>query len=138
VARLEALTGPGATSSTVIQGLAVGGGGTPATFDAAILPMLLSLVNALVTEDPESEWSRDVLERFDGCPSIPPDGRCGTLTPGEGPCAFDGVLGADELRCDPPFRAATEPTIDANGDGEADLVTFGLEVVRAVPVTIVP
>ena len=53
-------------------------------------------------------------------------------------CAADAVLTAEELRCNALFDSAATPLVDVDGDGEPDLISFGIEVVSAVPVTILP
>lgn len=61
---------------------------------------------------------------------------CEDVAPDTGNCQEDGVLHIDEIKCNVILSSALKPDVDIDGDGVDDLVSLGLRVASAVPVTL--
>ena len=65
---------------------------------------------------------------------------CEDVVNGEGECdntANPPVISDTEIRCNMMMTGALEPDVDLDGDGENDVISVGLRIESAVPVTVV-
>ena len=93
---------------------------------------LVDFVNDMIAEDPDGDTAATILDLLDdNCePTIE---GCDPLPAG---CAEDGEIHIDELECNALLNSALSPDVDIDGDGEEDLISLGLRIVNAVPVTV--
>ena len=78
-----------------------------------------------------------ILNLFDGnCVAMDDIPGCETIVAEEGTCLKDDIIHVDELKCSALLSSALAPDVDIDGDGENDLVSLGLRIVSAVPVTL--
>jgi len=116
----------------------VGGGLTREEIHQTILPMLTVLFQDMV--DQGGSTADTIAELFDGnCVVLDDVPGCENVVPGQGECddtADPPIITVTELACNPLLSSALSPDVDIDWDGENDLLSVGLRVVRAVPVTI--
>jgi len=111
----------------------VGGGITPEEMDQNLFPFAVQFLNAEASSDPSGTIATTVVPLFDAnCDT----NVCPDATPGSGECADDGVLTVTEIKCNSMIHTALGPDVDTDGDGEPDMLSIGLKVVSALPVTV--
>jgi hypothetical protein len=99
---------------------------------------VIDFLNDEIAADPTGTVASTVLEMFDGCPDY------GTTIAGcedvatSADCALDEVITHKELVCHSIVNQVLTPDVDSDGDGVKDLISLGLMVEEAVPVTINP
>jgi hypothetical protein len=119
-------------------GLIIGGGLSKHQVDTSIVPAVIDFLNDEIAADPTGTVASTVLEMFDGCPDY------GTTIAGcedvatSADCALDEVITHKELVCHSIVNQVLTPDVDSDGDGVKDLISLGLMVEEAVPVTINP
>jgi hypothetical protein len=131
--RLSRVQINGAISAGGWTHVMLGGGLAPEAIDRLIAEFP-AFFNTLIEEEPEGAAASTLQELFDGrC-----DARGEGCKPTPAGCAADGRIASVELRCSALLRAALAPDVDADGDGQPELLSIGFEIVRAVPVTVQP
>jgi len=66
---------------------------------------------------------------------------CESVVPGQGECddaANPPVITDTEIRCNSMMVEALRPDVDLDGDTIPDVISVGMRIEAAVPVTIVP
>lgn len=81
-----------------------------------------------------------IVDIFDGgCLANPDIPGCADVVAGEGECddtADPPVITITELKCNTLLSSVLKPDVDTDGDGVDDLLSLGLRVAAAVPVTL--
>ncbi len=117
------------------------GGGVPAEeIDTVLFPALQLWMNELIQEDPTGSMAEGMIELLDGtCNATIPG--CEDVVQGEGECdntASPPVITDTEIRCNMMMVQALSPDVDLDGDGTPDVISVGLRIESAVPVTVAP
>ena len=116
------------------------GGGVPAEqIDTVLYPALLIWMNEVIQADPTDPMAEGMIELLDGRCNTTVEG-CENVTPGTGECddtAHPPVITDTELRCNTMMNGALSPDVDLDGDGTPEVISVGLRIESAVPVTIV-
>ena len=110
------------------------GGGIAKSEITKLYSDAVDLLNDMIT-DPESSESTvsTILDIVDDNCETTVDG-CDPLPAG---CAEDGVITVDELQCNALLDSALKPDVDFGDDDPSnDLISLGLKIVSAVPVTV--
>jgi len=127
-------------TSSVWREMNIGGGLTQESIDNFLLPGLLIYLNLVTIDNPESPTGNFVLNFVDARCSKSYSG-CEDVVNEEGDCSKwtedpdDPPLTMTELKCNMLIRNITELDWDSTGDGEPDLLSFGMRI-RAISVTI--
>jgi hypothetical protein len=122
------------------QSVMIGGGMNQQTIDNAFLPTLQVYLNQETKQDPDSTIGQFALTFIDEQCSDSLAG-CEAVINGTGECsawtgdASDQPLTLTELQCNALLRGYLELDVDSDGDGTADLLSFGVQV-DATPITI--
>lgn len=93
----------------------------------------VDLVNGMIDDDPTGSTATTILDLLDdNCePTIE---GCDPKPAG---CAEDGQIHLDELKCNALLNSALSPDVDFDDeDPSNDLISLGLRIVSAVPVTV--
>lgn len=128
--------------STTVDGwteVMLGGGVTMAEVDTVLFPALLIWMNQVIQDDPTGQMAAGMIELLDGTCNATIAG-CENVTPGAGECdntATPPVITDTEIRCNMMMTSALSPDIDTDGDSVPDVISVGLRIEAAVPVTIV-
>jgi hypothetical protein len=118
----------------------LGGGVLAEQIDSVLFPALQQWMNELIQEDPTSSMSEGMIELLDGTCNASIAG-CEDVIPGEGECdnmASPPVITDTEIRCNMMMNQALSPDVDLDGDGVPDVISVGLRIESAVPVTVAP
>jgi hypothetical protein len=100
-----------------------------------LIEFLGTFVQGLVEEG--GSTAETILGLFDNnCAALADVPGCEAAAPDTGNCQEDGILHVDELKCNTLLHSALAPDVDIDGDGEDDLLSLGLRIVSAVPVTL--
>jgi hypothetical protein len=103
-----------------------------------LIEFLADFINDLVSEG--GSTADTIAQLFDGnCVPLEDIAGCETIEPDVGECdssADPPVITATELKCNALLHSALAPDVDSDGDGEDDLLSLGLRVASAVPVTL--
>jgi hypothetical protein len=105
-----------------------------------LFPALLVWMNDVIQADPTDPMAEGMIELLDGTCNDTIAG-CENVIPGQGECdntANPPVITDTELRCNMMMTQALSPDVDLDGDGTPDVISVGLRIEVAVPVTIVP
>lgn len=136
---LQATQLVGTTTADGWTEVTLGGGVLPEDVDTVLYPALLVWMNAVIAADPTEEMAAGMISLLDGRCNPGVEG-CENVVNGEGECdgtANPPVLTDTELRCNTTMYNALSPDVDLDGDGIPDVISVGLRIVSAVPVTIV-
>ena len=111
----------------------LGGGLSKEEIETNLYPTVLEWLNGEIAADPTGSLATTVLDLLDNnCePTI------AGCDPAPAGCAEDTVIHVDELKCNALLNSALAPDVDIDGDGVKDLISLGLKIVEAVPVTVV-
>ncbi|MDY0001646.1 MAG: hypothetical protein RBU30_10155 [Polyangia bacterium] len=111
----------------------LGGGLSKEEIETNLYPTVLEYLNGEIEADPTGSMATIVLDLLDD--------NCEPTLPGCDPapagCAEDQEIHVDELKCNALLNSALAPDVDIDGDGTKDLISLGLKIVSAVPVTVV-
>jgi len=103
-----------------------------------LIEFLATFIQDMVDEG--GSTADTIADLFDGgCTVLPDIPGCEDVVAGEGECddtADPPVITVTELKCNALLNSALGPDVDTDGDGEYDLLTLGLRIVAAVPVTL--
>jgi hypothetical protein len=104
-----------------------------------LIEFLADFINDLVADGGPA--ADTIAQLFDGnCTVLEDIAGCEDVVAGEGECD-DTVeppeITATELKCNAMLYSALGPDVDSDGDGEDDLLSLGLRIASAVPVTLV-
>jgi hypothetical protein len=103
-----------------------------------LIEFLATFIQGMVDEG--GSTADTIAQLFDGACTVFDDvPGCEDVVEGEGECddtADPPVITATELKCNSLLHSALAPDVDINGDGENDLVSLGLRIASAVPVTL--
>lgn len=136
---LQATQLVGATTADGWTAVMLGGGVPAEQIDTVLFPALLVWMNQVIQDDPTGAMAEGMIELLDGTCNATIAG-CENVIPGEGECdntASPPVITDTEIRCNMMMTSALSPDIDLDGDGENDVISVGLRIEAAVPVTIV-
>lgn len=144
-ARLETVTNPESQFSQYSEVTAsawtdvmVGGGLTTDQAYNELLPDLQARLATVMTGG--GIRAENIAALFDGkCEELLDVPGCVWEVPGQGECddtAVPPVITLTELQCSAWMHSALAPDVDSDGDGEADLISFGYRIVAAVPATL--
>lgn len=124
---------------TAWNNVMLGGGLSRTEIENNLVPALAVFIQSIVNQGGSS--ADTVIDLFDGnCVVLDDIPACHNVIAGEGQCdntADPPVITNTELLCNALLYSALAPDVDIDGDGENDLLSVGLRVVHAVPVTIV-
>ncbi len=116
------------------------GGGVPAEqIETVLFPALRIWMNELIQDDPTGSMAEGMIELLDGTCNATIAG-CEDVIPGEGDCddsVFPPVITDTEIRCNMMMTQALSPDVDLDNDGIPDVISVGLRIESAVPVTVV-
>ncbi len=127
-------------TSSLMTDVMIGGGLSEEEIygSGGLIEFLADFINDLVAEG--GSTADTIADLFDGnCVVLDDVAGCETIVAGEGECddlADPPVITATELKCNALLNSALAPDVDVDGDGEDDLLSLGLRVVSAVPVTL--
>lgn len=144
-ARVETVTNPSSpyypisdVSPSGWNNVMVGGGLTQEEIHESLLPLLAVIIQDMVNQG--GSTADTFAELFDGnCVVMQDVPGCETVVAGQGECddtQDPPIITVTELACNALLHSALAPDVDIDGDGEDDLLSVGLRVVRAVPVTL--
>lgn len=123
----------GQTTADGMVDVMLGGGLSKEEIETNLYPTVLDWINSEIEADPTGSMATTVLDLLDN--------NCEPTLPGCDPaptgCAEDSVIHVDELKCNALLNSALAPDVDIDGDGVKDLISLGLKIVEAVPVTVV-
>ncbi len=139
LANLHPVRIAGDISPTGWQEVHLGGGLSPAYLYDVLLPLLAGIMTRTIADDPLASTSDKMADLFDGnCIQLEDIPGCESVIYGEGECDDDAavpVITATELRCNALIQSVLKPDVDIDGDGVADVLSYGVRL-SAVPVTI--
>ena len=103
-----------------------------------LIEFLADFINDLVADG--GSTADTIGDLFDGnCVILDDVAGCEAVEAGVGECddtADPPVITSTELKCNALLHSALAPDVDSDGDGEDDLLSLGLRVASAVPVTL--
>jgi hypothetical protein len=103
-----------------------------------LIEFLADFINDMVADG--GSTAETIADLFDGnCTVLADVAGCENIVNEEGECSkLDDppIITATELKCNALLHSALAPDVDSDGDGEDDLLSLGLRVVEAVPVTL--
>ncbi|MFH2010464.1 MAG: hypothetical protein ABI333_27945 [bacterium] len=129
----------GAVPSGEPSTLIVAGGLTTDTVRQELLPEIAIILNRELAANPNSQFSQATRQLLDGqCVQLEDVEGCEDVVSGQGECIAGEdppFLSGTEVKCNSLMYSVTTPDIDADGDGDDDLMSFGWQL-TVVPVTI--
>ncbi len=103
-----------------------------------LIEFLASFINDLMADG--GSTADTIASLFDGgCTVLDDVPGCEAVVAGEGECddtADPPVITVTELKCNALLHSALAPDVDIDGDGEDDLLSLGIRISSAVPVTL--
>ncbi len=103
-----------------------------------LIEFLAGFIDDMVQEG--GSTADTIADLFDGnCVVLPDVAGCENVVAGEGECddtADPATITVTELKCNALLNSALAPDVDSDGDGEDDLLSLGLRIASAVPVTL--
>jgi hypothetical protein len=132
--------GDSSVASTGMTNVMIGGGLSEDEIygTGGLIEFLANFINDMVQEG--GSTADTIGDLFDGnCVILDDVAGCEAVVAGEGECddtAVPPVITSTELKCNALLHSALAPDVDSDGDGEDDLLSLGLRVASAVPVTL--
>ncbi len=134
-ARVEALRGADGRWQEVY----LGGGLRRTDIYAELYPPIIELFNAIIATEPESRRAQLIIGTYDGnCAAMDDVPGCEEVYSDHPDCSEQDdppVITMTEVLCNALHGSATRPDIDANDDGEPDLMSFAV-FLPLVPATV--